>query len=341
MNEIRTVLATVPYRDDDLDQLRRGFTGAEFVHCDAADDATIRAVLRRADVAVLNGDLDERFLSAPKLGWVHCDHAGLNRSARPEVFERGLIVTGSAGRSAASLAQHGFFFALSLLYDVRALLAAQAEHRWRGAPHVERKHALWGKTLGIVGFGHTGREMAAIGRVFGMRVVVYRRSVSVPSSDVDLMLSARAGHSLDLLLDEADVIMLAASLSDATHHLFAAEQFRRMKPHSVIVNMARGGLIDEAALIDALRTGEIAGAGLDVFETEPLPPESPLWNLTNVILTPHVTPQMPDKTQRSIDTIVENIRRYRAGEPLLNAIAPRDLYTPKVEQHHNRQEEQT
>ena len=326
-NEISTVLATVPYDEADLDQLRQAFAPASIIHVDSSDDAEIRRVLQYADVAVLESDLDERFIDAPALRWVHCDHAGLTRSARAATFERGLIVTGSAGRSGPALAQHGFYFALGLLYDSRALFESQAGHRWRDIPGYEDKLALWGKTLGIIGFGHTGREMAKLGRAFGMKVIVYRRSPAEEVSDVDVMLSADAGDGLDPILDEADVVMIAANLSDETHHLIGASELRRMKSEAIMINMARGGLIDEDALIEALVTGEIAAAGLDVYQTEPLPPDSRLWDLRNVMLTPHMTPRMPDKTQRSIDTITENVRRYRAGEPMLNAMTRRDLYT--------------
>ena len=327
MNEIRNVLAAVDYSESDVRQLRNAFPGAEFVHCDPDDVRGIHSALDRAEVAILAGDLNENFLTAPKLRWVHCDHAGLNKSARPEVFERGLVITGSAGRSAPALAQHAFFFALALLYDVRMLLAAQADRDWqRGRPNGD-KLALWGKTLGIIGFGHTGRAIAALGRSFGMNVIVYRRSAEAESSDVDVMLSADRGDALSLLTSKADVVMVAANLSDETHHLIGVEELRDMKNEALLINMARGELVDEEALIDALRTGEIAGAGLDVFAVEPLPTDSPLWELENVILTPHATPRMPDKTQRSIDMIAENARRYRAGAPLLNAITARDLYT--------------
>jgi phosphoglycerate dehydrogenase-like enzyme len=186
--------------------------------------------------------------------------------------------------------------------------------------------ALWGRRLGIVGFGYTGREMARIGRSLGMHVTVLRRISGASSPDVDVMLSTEAGDGLDLIL-ESDIVMLAASLSDQTYHLFSTEQFCRMKKTSIIVNMARGSVIDEKALIEALKAGEIAGAGLDVFETEPLPAHSPLWDLPNVLVTPHSTPQMPDKTQRSINVIVENINHYREGLPMLNVIDERDLFT--------------
>jgi phosphoglycerate dehydrogenase-like enzyme len=124
--------------------------------------------------------------------------------------------------------------------------------------------------------------------------------------------------------------MLATQLTDATYHMLSAAQFARMKRSAFIINMARGPLIDEAALIEALTSGRIGGAGLDVFDTEPLPADSPLWDAPNTIITPHATPSMPDKTQRSIDMIVENLARYRAGEPMLNAITRNDLFTPRA-----------
>lgn len=326
-SEIQTVVSTLAYTPEELELIRRAFEPAEFVQCDKNDKEALCTALQRAQVAVLAGDLDDLVMKAPHLQWVHCDHAGLNKSARPEVFAKGLVVTGSAGRSGPALAQHGFFFALGLTYQIRRLIAHQASHKWRPKSDgfVENK-AMWGQRLGIVGFGHTGREMAHIGRAFGMHVTVLRRSIGDPCPDVDIMLSSEAGDDLDQIL-QCDVVMLATSLSDQTFHLFSTEQFRRMKKTSFIVNMARGEVIDELALIEALRTGEIAGAGLDVFETEPLPAASPLWDLPNVIMTPHTTPQMPNRTQRSIDIIVENVSRYKQGQPMLNKLDMRDIMT--------------
>ena len=158
-------------------------------------------------------------------------------------------------------------------------------------------------------------------------MTVLRRSAPECSADVDVMLSAEAGDDLGPILDESDVVMIAAGLTDETHHLFSTDAFRRMKDSAILVNMARGAVVDEAALAVALTTGQVGAAGLDVFETEPLPADSPLWDLPNVLVTPHATPQMPDRTQRSVDIVVENVARYRAGEPLLNALSRRDLYT--------------
>lgn len=324
---IKTVLSTVPFLPMEIEQLRKAFEPAEFISCASSDDQTIARTLERADVAVLEGDLDDRFVAAPHLEWIHCDLAGLDGSARADVFEKRLIVTSSSGRSAPALAQHGFYFALSLTYDARRLFLNQETRTWRGIDAHLDKLGLWGKTLGVVGFGHTGQEMAAIGKAFGMRVIVYRRSAEAIRDNVDTLLSADRGDDIAKLVTESDVIMLATQLTDDTYHLFDQDRFAQMKASAFIINLARGPVIDENALVHALQMGEIAGAGLDVFAQEPLPADSPLWDAPNVVITPHMTPRMPDRTQRSIDIIAQNVRRYRSGQVLLNAISVKDLYT--------------
>ncbi len=328
--EMRSVLATVPYNPEELAELSAAVAPARFVHCAPTDMDAISVALQDADVAIIAGDLDDRFISAPNLKWVHCDHSGLTKSARPEVFEKGLAVTGSAGRSAAALAQHAFYFALALTYDAKQLIAKQAEHAWRAIPGYENRLGLAGKTLGIVGYGQTGIEMAALGKAFQMRVIAYNRSVIEEPANVDMMLCSERGDSIDQLIEQSDVIMLATQLTDVTYHMFSAAQFAKMKSSSYIINMARGPVIDELALIAALESGEIAGAGLDVFTKEPLPADSPLWDQTNVLLTPHMTPGLPDKRRRSINMILDNISRYREGRPLLNALSQKDVFTPKA-----------
>ncbi len=326
---IGTVLVTVSYPDAQMQRLRQAFAPALFLQCDPKDDTAIRKALETADVAVSADELDDRFYSAPRLKWVHCDHAGLDQAARPEILDSGLIITGSAGRSSTALAQHAFYFALALTYDTRRLLADQDNHVWRGIPGYGLKLGLPGKTLGIVGLGNTGMEMAKLGRAFGMTVIAYGRSApsAAQLTSVDGFLCSDRGDTLAPLLDRADVIMLAAPLTDATRHMFSAPQFRRMKPSALIINMARGALIDEPALIAALEAGELAGAGLDVFETEPLPSDSPLWDAPNLLITPHVTPAQPDKIERSVDVIVANAANYRSGRPMVNRLTAKDVYS--------------
>jgi phosphoglycerate dehydrogenase-like enzyme len=144
---------------------------------------------------------------------------------------------------------------------------------------------------------------------------------------VDKVYSQAAGDSIDPLLEQSDFVVLALPLSDRTHHMIGDGELRRMKRTAHIVNMARGAVIDEAALLEALREGRIAGAGLDTFGVEPLPADSPLWDAPNTLVTPHFTPQVPDRTGRSLYIICENLRRYRAGEPLLNQLTSDDVYT--------------
>ncbi|MCC7370516.1 MAG: D-2-hydroxyacid dehydrogenase [Chloroflexi bacterium] len=323
MPEIEVALVTVGWSDTYLARLREALHPAEIVQ--TRDDAEIARTLVRADVAILSGDLDDRYADAPRLRWVHCDHAGLNKSARPWVFERELIVTSSAGRSGPVLAEHAILFMLLFAFQYPSFLAAQREHQW-GFPGMEKLRGLYGRTVGIVGLGNTGRELAVRTKALGMRVLGYRRSdEDVPG--VDRLYSAARGETLDALLRESDFVVLATPLSDATYRLIGRRELDLMKPSAVLVNMARGPVVDEAALIETLRAGKIAGAGLDVFAREPLPADSPLWDLPNVLITPHTTPQVPDRTGRSFDTISENIRRFRAGEPLLNRLLPADIYT--------------
>jgi phosphoglycerate dehydrogenase-like enzyme len=321
-----TVISTLTWPEEELALVREAFEPAEFIQCGLGNEDSFPRALQRAHVALLSGDRNDAILNAPQIGWVHCDHAGLNSSAKPELFAKGIIATGSAGRSAPALAEHGFFFALAFTYDIRSTLSRQAGHRWEGDVELRERGALWGQRLGILGFGHTGREMAKLGRAFGMHVTVLRRKVGETSTDVDVALSVDAGDSINDLL-ESDVLMLAAGLSDESYHILGAEQLRRMKKTAIVINLGRGSLIDEEALVQALKAGEIAGAGLDVVEQEPLPSDSPLWDMPNVLITPHATPQVPDKTQRSRKVVVENIKRYRAGQPMLNAIKQRDAYT--------------
>jgi phosphoglycerate dehydrogenase-like enzyme len=326
MTEITTVLTTVAYSGNHMERLRTAFAPAEFIHLSRSDDLGIASALERADVAVLAGDLDERFLRAPRLRWIHCDHAGLNKSARPEVFDRGMLVTSSAGRSSPVLAEHAMLFMLALSFNFPAFLDAQREHRW-GIPGQDALRGLFGKTVGIAGLGNTGLELAVRAKAFGMRVLGYRRRATETPPGVDRLYSADRGDALDELLQESDFVVLAVPLSDATHHLIGERELRLMKPAAYLVNMARGAVIDEAALVRALYEGWIAGAGLDTFTQEPLPPESPLWEAPHTLITPHTTPQVPDRTGRSLDIICENVRRYRAGEPLINALTPEDVYS--------------
>ena len=316
-----------PFKGPHWDRLAAAIEPDRLVAVSSRDAAALEAALAEAEIAILAGDLDERYVRAPKLKWVHCDHAGLTKSARPGVFERGLIVTGSAGRSGPALAEHVLMFSLMLCSRYPDFYEAQKRHEWRRTPEMNDLRALYGRTIGIIGMGHTGRELATRAKAFNMRVLGYRRRDLPIPPGVDSMYSADKGETIDPILDEADILALVLNLSDATHHLIDDRAIRRMKKTAIIVNLSRGGIIDQEALIAALKEGRLAGAGLDVTDPEPPGPEDPIWDTPNLLLTPHFTAAVPDKIDRSLDVITENLRRYRAGEPMLNRMTEEDLWT--------------
>jgi phosphoglycerate dehydrogenase-like enzyme len=324
---IGTVLATVPYTGWHIEKLREAFAPAMLVQLDKDDAVGIARLVGEADVAILGGDLDDRYIAAPRIKWIHCDHSGLNNSARPGVFERGIIVTGSAGRSAPVLAEHALFLILSLIYDSHGLYEAQQAHRWGGIPGYIDRRGMFSKTMGIIGLGYTGKELARRARMFGMRVLGFGRGVTEPPDGVDVLYCLDRGDTIEPLLRQSDIVVLAARLSDETWHMIGGRELAMMKRSAFLINMARGAVVDEQALVAALHAGTIAGAGSDVFETEPLPPESGLWEAPHMVITPHCTPEVPDLQAQGLAIICENVRRYREGEPMLNQLVPRDVYT--------------
>ena len=316
-----------PFKGAHWDRLAAAIEPDRLIAVSSRDAAALENALAEAEIAILAGDLDERHIRAPKLKWVHCDHAGLTKSARPEVFKRGLIVTGSAGRSGPALAEHVLMFSLMLCSRYPDFYEAQKQHEWLRKPEMNDLRALYGRTIGIIGMGHTGRELATRAKAFNMRVLGYRRRDLPNPPGVDRMCSADKGETIEPILDEADILALVLNLSDATHHLIDDRAIRRMKKTAIIVNLSRGGIIDQQALIAALKEGRLAGAGLDVTDPEPPAPNDPIWDTPNLLLTPHFTAAVPDKIDRSLDVITENLRRYRAGEPMLNRITEEDLWT--------------
>lgn len=321
------VAGNLPFDASHWQRLEHALAPARMVVVDPEDAGAVEVALEDAEIAILAGDLDERFIAAPRLKWIHCDHAGLTRSARPEVFERGLIVTGSAGRSGPALAEHVMMFSLLLCSGYPSFYEAQKRQEWRRVPEMADLRALYGRTIGILGMGHTGRALAKRAKAFEMEVLGYRRRDLPPPEGVDRMYCSDRGEGIEDILEQADILALVLNLSDATHHMIGKEQIARMKRSAIIVNLSRGGVIDQDALVAALREGRLAGAGLDVTDPEPLPGGHPLWDAPNVLITPHFTAALPDKTDRSVDTIIENIRRFRAGEKMLNQLSQEDLWT--------------
>lgn len=323
MPKIKKVVATVWYNKKNMYDLRRVFPDAEFCYVDFFDKEKLEKEVKDADVAILMGDVDPCLLGENTLKWIHCDHAGLNGSARPEVFARGIPVTGAAGRSAPVLAEHCIYFMMQGCYHTKELLRAQENCTW-GVDGMNTWRGLYGRTVGIVGMGNNGRMLADRLHAFGMNIVAYDKFPIKGYDYISQKYCADAGDTIQPLLEQSDFVVLTLALTDETYHMINKETLAQMKDGAFLVNMARGGIVCTEDLIEALNSGKLSGAGLDVFEEQPLSPESPLWKMEQVYITPHSTPQVPDRAARSIEIIRENARRFEAGEPLRNQMRPED-----------------
>ncbi|WP_329001195.1 D-2-hydroxyacid dehydrogenase [Kribbella sp. NBC_00709] len=284
----------------------------------AAGEVPVRFVDSLDDAADVFGEMEaviahvppEVLAKAPKLRWVHSPSAGVDSDLTPEMRASPVVLTSSAGNGGISLAEHSILLMLMLNRDVPRWMRAQAEHRWDHYRHGE----LAGRTVGIYGLGHSGLDLALKAKAFHMRVLGVRRRPGQPSPNVDELCD------LDQLLAESDFVVVTTPRTPSTAGVFGTDEFARMKSSAYFICISRGGIADDDALLEALRSGQIAGAGLDAHGVEPLPPESPFWSLPNVIVTPHNGATSDGTLRRSQEIVADNIRRFVAGEPLHNVV---------------------
>ena len=257
------------------------------------------------------------FLAAKRLRWVQSMGVGFETMLYPEMIESDVVITNTAGAFDAAMAEHVFALLLSLTRGMRAYHELQKARGWsREAPAIQ----LAGKAMGVLGLGTIGRAVAIRAKAFGMRVIALDAQVKLPPEGVDAVFGP---DRMETVFRESDVIVVALPLTERTKGLVNRERLRLMKRTACVVNVARGPIIAEADLIEALRAGEIAGAGLDVFEREPLPKESPLWDMANVVITSHVAGRSPEGVDNIEAVLVENLRRFARGEALVNVIDKR------------------
>jgi len=254
---------------------------------------------------------------APRLKWVQLTSAGADRLLSSGFIEEGVVVTTVSGLHATPIGEYVLCVMLMFAKGAPTFMRAQRERRW--ARYMPKE--LLGSTVGIVGMGNIGGEVARLAKAFGCRVIATRRSVEQVGSDehCDELLPA---SELPRLLGESDYVVLAVPLTDETRGMIGERELRAMKPTAVLINIARGAVVVEADLVRALREGWIAGAGLDVFEKEPLPEDSPLWELDNAIVSPHISGGTEIYNRRAVEIFADNLRRYLAGEPLRNVVDP-------------------
>jgi len=248
---------------------------------------------------------------APNLRWLQIAFAGTDHPVFRQLIDRGVTITNASGATAPAIAQTVMMYLLMLSRRMPELDIARAERRW--AP--ERSRDLHGLRLGIVGYGAIGEQIAHHALPFGVDAIGVRRT---PTGDEAI--EVWSDDRLDELLAWADAVAVCTPLTDATRGLFDADRFARMRPGAWFVNVGRGAICDEPALIEALRSGHLGGAGLDVFETEPLPADNPLWTMPNVVMTPHCSGDTIRSDERAVEIMLANFARRAAGELLLNVV---------------------
>jgi len=261
---------------------------------------------------------------ATRARWLHTTADGVDNLLDWGYGRGSYVFTNSAGPHAISIGEYIVMQSLMLVKGAAGYVRRQSDHRWERVPASERggRSELNGVTVGIVGLGAIGIAAAERLRALGCRIVATRRSATSRQEDVGPAHELVPPDDLPYLLDKSDVVALTLPLTRESHHLIDAAALRTMKSTAYLINISRGGVIDEPALIEALREGRIAGAALDVFEEEPLPPGSPLWDLANVNVTPHISTTSEHFSRRQADLFLENLRRYLAHEPLLNVVDP-------------------
>lgn len=277
----------------------------------------------RLDLAFFSSDVfpqySRQFFStvrkAPTLQWLHVFNAGVDHPIYTEMLQRGVRLTTSAGSTAIPIAQTAITGLLMLARNFPRWIAAQRERKWDPARGDAVPRDLRGQTVIVVGLGTIGATVAKMCQALEMKVIGLRRSPKRDGDPVDEM------HTLDklpMLLPKCDWLVLACPYTKETHQLVNAKTLALMPKHSYLVNVARGGCADEKALIAALQSKQIAGAYLDVFEKEPLPADSPLWDIPNVIVSPHNASASSGNDVRAAKIFTENIKRYAAGKRMEN-----------------------
>lgn len=324
------VIAWVDFSDEIIQQLRdiSPRLDIERYFPDVPDSAWANA-----EVLYTTGKVPQPS-QAPRLRWIQFHSAGIDFVIQqPIVQAEDVDVTTSSGIHVTPISEYCLAMMLAFHYKIPTMIEHKAKAEWskdRGT--IYYPSGLRGLTVGIVGYGSLGRELARITTALGMKVLATKRDMMHPTDDAsyiepgtgdpDGSLPERLypSEALVSMVGDCDFVVLTTPLTAQTRHMVNAEVLKAMKPTAILVNVGRGAVVDEAALISALAAGTIAGAALDVFEQEPLPPTSPLWNLDNVIISPHVSGNNALYNKKAAALFTENLRRYLEKRPLLNLL---------------------
>lgn len=301
-----------------LERLRADFPGHRFIQ--AADDREGLARIVEAEVAFSGQIYREHLSAAPRLRWIHSPAAGVGGMLYPEMVQSSVVITNSRGMAADTMAEHAIAVTLAMFRRLHVAVRRQAERRWAQDEISSRSpnRAVSGACVLVVGLGAIGSAIAGRFAALGARVIGIRRRPEAGGSPN--LIEVAGSDRLHEILPAADIVVISAPETEATRHLIGPPELALMKRDALLLNVSRGKLVNEAALIEALEAGRIGGAALDVFEHEPLDTDSPLWAMPNVLITPHTSGTRPDHWDAATDLFAENLRRFEGGRPLLNVV---------------------
>lgn len=315
---LREVALASPVNDAGLGQLRHAYPSLHFRPVTASDWREQGAAAQGLLFGRGEPGIDEWLAHAPQLRWVHTVSAGVDRLLTPRLRDSGVLLTNSRGVHAVGIAEHVLALMLAFARGLPGLLQAQREARWTPPPF-QGSFELQGQTLAVVGQGAIGSALATRAAALGLRVRGVRREAGAAET-LPGTAPVVGFESLDAVLAEADHVAICLPLTARTQGLFDAARLQRVKRGAYLYNIGRGAIVDSTALQQALADGRLAGAGLDVTDPEPLPADSPLWRLPQVIITSHTSGATPANAQRVLDIFLDNLGRAQRGEPLRNVV---------------------
>jgi phosphoglycerate dehydrogenase-like enzyme len=298
------------------ERLRREFPQIEVVQLGDFDQ--VEKQIRDAEIVVTWSLRPEQFNAATKLCWIHSPAAAVHQLMFPELIKSDVILTNGREVHGATVAEHVIALIFALAKKLPLSMRCQEKHVWgqnRVWESQPQPREVAGATLGLIGLGSIGTEVAKRASALGMRVVAVRNRVGAEKPDN--VEQVYASPDIESMLSQSDYVVLAAPLTSSTTGIINAARLSSMKADGYLINVSRGQLVDESALTEALRSRKIAGAALDVFEKEPLPPESPLWDLENLLITPHTAGFTEKLWDNHYAFFTDNLRRYLGQQPLV------------------------
>jgi phosphoglycerate dehydrogenase-like enzyme len=300
--------------EEDLNTVRAIAPDVNFVVSASAEET--QREIEDADAIFEHGVSPEMIRRAKKLRWIQRGGVGVEGLMFPELVNSDIVLANARGTTGINIAEHVMALILAFSRTINILVKRQMDKVWESRanlPVIE----IAGETLGIIGLGSIGLQVAKRAHAFDMRLLAVDATQTEKPDYVESLWRLDRLHEM---LEQADFVSICCPLTPETEGMMSTAEFRVMKPTAFLINIARGKIVDQPALIEALRAGKLAGAGLDVTNPEPLPKESPLWEMDNVIITPHHAGQSPKAPRRVFELFCENLKRFVAGEPLINVV---------------------